>query len=1058
VGSIPGVAEKKVGGVSSAVVAEKQLPKKYDQPTKDEVPGDHSSSGETTDEDGQQRKVVDDGKGTEEPIVNTPEGVAVLSCDKSALSRIDLAFPPMSPKMAGQKNYEQDPPENLKDVLHQLEAIVSFLAKCPNTKLAISGHSCSSNSDGNSCWSPKQDTQLSKTFGYKISTSRAAWVANWFLKASAKKKIPTWAACPTHYRVSPTGASRAISRCPTSDRNGKCTCDVIDSIKGEGGDTPVTSPAIGKTQGKIDQKRSRRVEIEIIAEGGSSHSGGPSTDTLSVDNTGRTAETLDEAAVRAKAEPAGTTCQSTTRVVGQPVSTEVDLVKLYKGCLSIAQKGHHPLFVLYQRGRSSHCVVCKSHRLIPTSIKGGLVFKTEDLGQKPGAETGADSSGSGGGGGDGGGDGGDVLSAEIKKAAEAKGKTCVTKTPYGNKKQNDLASKLANEKDLMALYKGCLKAAGRSKMFVIYPDDANEARSNCWLCSSVAVRSSRMNKAFLFKVSTAPPAKAAPATGGFFSRVKGWFNFAEKPSTGTGAKLRSSASKMRAAKFLHETASKNRFRETSSCVVGGWSTWGRCVHKRSVRVRSVEGAKGCDRPLESRACNHLDRQPPFEVGLSVYTNKTVHFIRDGPRDGDSATIGTNSAAVVTAPAESCVVSWVRVEASITASSTATATATATAAAMTTATAEGAKSLARAYSHFGITNAAPADSHLPGGALPGGATSAAIMYTHHSDRRYMSDWSGATAAEQPIIGVAGGDFGLLAAALAASEDEFAHTLSQDEVAWVFRRRLGELRDRGEKFSLSTTPGALKQWAAAANVQAPLRPTSNVEKVRLLLALSDDADRFIGCPHVQYMLQSSAAYGCRREMVTALAMAYFDIYLVSEGSAGGALRDVLALAVLPDVRPITDGVVHVHSAASAAVMAAAMAEVTSSAVVTGSANLPPCDPLDVLVRPTVLDSSGRGATRFMVHHVDAEALAGGANAASLVRWFKSYGPPTAKKVVVGRLAHLEDRIARLVKRQREETVRQMGAAAVRSRGGETKKAGEGAPEFAQFDVYVSLRTVR
>jgi hypothetical protein len=112
----------------------------------------------------------------------------------------------------------------------------------------------------------------------------------------------------------------------------------------------------------------------------------------------------------------------------------------------------------------------------------------------------------------GGGGGGSGLSSEITKAAEAKGNTCVTKTPYGDKKGNDAASKLANEKDLAALYKGCLKAAESSKMFVIYPDDANEGSSNCWLCSSEDVRSSKMNKAFLFKVSKAPPTDATSMT------------------------------------------------------------------------------------------------------------------------------------------------------------------------------------------------------------------------------------------------------------------------------------------------------------------------------------------------------------------------------------------------------------------------------------------------------------------------------------------------------------------------------------------------------------------
>ena len=102
--------------------------------------------------------------------------------------------------------------------------------------------------------------------------------------------------------------------------------------------------------------------------------------------------------------------------------------------------------------------------------------------------------------------GGGGLSPEFEKDAEAKGNTCETKTPYGDKKgkKDEASTVLANEKDLTALYKGCLKAAGSSKMFVIYPNDANEQKSNCWLCSSEAVRPSKMKKAFLFKVSSLP--------------------------------------------------------------------------------------------------------------------------------------------------------------------------------------------------------------------------------------------------------------------------------------------------------------------------------------------------------------------------------------------------------------------------------------------------------------------------------------------------------------------------------------------------------------------------
>jgi hypothetical protein len=60
--------------------------------------------------------------------------------------------------------------------------------------------------------------------------------------------------------------------------------------------------------------------------------------------------------------------------------------------------------------------------------------------------------------------------------------------------------------------------------------------------------------------------------------------------------------------------------------------------------------------------------------------------------------------------------------------------------MTRATAEGAKSLARAYSHVGITNAAPADSHLPGGALPGGGqSSAGWRVARGVNQRHLYSW-------------------------------------------------------------------------------------------------------------------------------------------------------------------------------------------------------------------------------------------------------------------------------------------------------------------------------
>ena len=105
---------------------------------------------------------------------------------------------------------------------------------------------------------------------------------------------------------------------------------------------------------------------------------------------------------------------------------------------------------------------------------------------------------------DGGSGGGGQLSAEIEDAAEAKGMTCVTKTPFESKKEGH---PVASATDMQQLYTQCRAeaTAQKAKMFVIYPEDANERRSNCWLCPEEGVRASKMKKAFLFKMSKEPP-------------------------------------------------------------------------------------------------------------------------------------------------------------------------------------------------------------------------------------------------------------------------------------------------------------------------------------------------------------------------------------------------------------------------------------------------------------------------------------------------------------------------------------------------------------------------
>ena len=214
--------------------------KKPTKPTKPTPSGDGEISGDGSED---------------EPIVDTPEGVAALSCGKSAISRVEIEFPPMSEKIALKKNYEQDAPANFKSIAPQLHAIVALIKRCPNMRLAFSGHSCSTLKLGDRCWSATHTTLSKRAFGYKISLSRAAWVANWFVGAAKSdaqliRAGGAWAKCK-HNRVNPYSTSYTLP----------APCKAVDSIEGNGGDKPVLLKS-----GKINSRHSRRVEINLIAQ------------------------------------------------------------------------------------------------------------------------------------------------------------------------------------------------------------------------------------------------------------------------------------------------------------------------------------------------------------------------------------------------------------------------------------------------------------------------------------------------------------------------------------------------------------------------------------------------------------------------------------------------------------------------------------------------------------------------------------------------------------------------------------------------------------------------
>ena len=167
----------------------------------------------------------------------------------------------MSPKVAENVNFEQNAPLNLRDIMPQLKGIMDILVRCPNLKIAFSGHSCSTKalargSDG--CWGTGGN---SHGFGYKLSASRAAWVANWFVKQARRIPLPRFANCPGHFRVS----KRENNGKSPSTIDPSSECDIISSISGNGGDTPVTNK-VGRAE-KIDFERSRRVDIKLISDG-----------------------------------------------------------------------------------------------------------------------------------------------------------------------------------------------------------------------------------------------------------------------------------------------------------------------------------------------------------------------------------------------------------------------------------------------------------------------------------------------------------------------------------------------------------------------------------------------------------------------------------------------------------------------------------------------------------------------------------------------------------------------------------------------------------------------
>merc|ERR1712072_929466 len=81
---------------------------------------------------------------------------------------------------------------------------------------------------------------------------------------------------------------------------------------------------------------------------------------------------------------------------------------------------------------------------------------------------------------------------EVKEKALPPGTTCMHKRPVKD---------LRTETNMITLYAKCSIHAKREgvPMFVLYPPEAKEARSNCWVCKTEETRPSKMSKAFLFK-------------------------------------------------------------------------------------------------------------------------------------------------------------------------------------------------------------------------------------------------------------------------------------------------------------------------------------------------------------------------------------------------------------------------------------------------------------------------------------------------------------------------------------------------------------------------------
>lgn len=95
---------------------------------------------------------------------------------------------------------------------------------------------------------------------------------------------------------------------------------------------------------------------------------------------------------------------------------------------------------------------------------------------------------------------------KVKEQALPAGNTCVKKRPF--------KGACSKETNLVKLFTQCLIHAKKEKapMFVIYPPDANEKSSNCWLCEGEETRQSKMKKAFLFKTDGSTPAQETEAS------------------------------------------------------------------------------------------------------------------------------------------------------------------------------------------------------------------------------------------------------------------------------------------------------------------------------------------------------------------------------------------------------------------------------------------------------------------------------------------------------------------------------------------------------------------